>query len=206
MFRTALGNLLKMEADFEVVGEASNGIEAVHKAKELNPDVILMDIRLPFLDGIAATEKIVRENSDAKILSLTSYEDEAYVVNIVKAGAKGYILKDSPVEELILAINTISKGSSYFGKEISSILFAHLDHSPEDTLDKEEARKNAITNRELEVLKYIAEEMTNKEIGAKLFISPRTVETHRRNLINKLKVKNTAGLVKFYLNCLMNQN
>ena len=199
MFRAGIVNLLEKETDFKIAGEATEGEEAVRLALELNPDVILMDIDLPVLDGISASVEIVEKNPEAKILVLTSFENEDYILRMLRAGAKGYILKDAPFEELVLAIKTISIGSSYFTKEISAKLFARLQQTEPLTSSTVPAKTRCVTNRELEILKYVAEGLTNKEIASKLFISPRTVETHRRNIIQKLKVKNTAGLVKYYL-------
>lgn len=198
LFRAGISNLLKKEEGVSIVGEATDGQEAVQLSKKLLPDVVLMDIHLPNLDGIKATQEITQTFPDIKILVLTSYEEKEYVVKMIRAGAKGYILKDAPIEELLLAIKIIAKGSSYFSKEVSSTIFAMLDKAEPEVSVKQIARRLEITGRELEVLQYIAEEFTNKEIAAKLFISPRTVETHRRNLIQKLRVKNTAGLVKYY--------
>ncbi len=203
MFRTAIANLLGKEPGFEIVGEASEGREAVRHALILRPDVILMDIRLPEMDGIAATREITTENPSAKILALSSYEDVETVIEMVRAGAKGYILKEAPIEELVLAIKAVSKGGSYFAKEISSKLFARLEDA--ETHEHKRQVQLEVTDREWEILKYIAGEMTNKEIASKLYISPRTVETHRRNLIKKLNVKNTAGLVKIFLNLNLNK-
>lgn len=206
MFRMGIANLLANDEGVEVVGEASDGTEIVEVVRKHNPDVILMDISLPEQDGIAATKAIIAENPNLKVLALTSFEDEESVLNMINAGAKGYVLKDAPIDELVLAIRTIAKGNSYFAKEVSTKLFAMLKQADISFLPKERMHKQSLTERELEVLKHIAEELTNKEIAAKLFISPRTVETHRRNLINKLKVKNTAGLVKYYLNVLKDTN
>lgn len=206
MFRSGITMLLRKEETFEIVGEASNGLEAVRMASEKKPDVILMDIHLPQINGIEATRVIKSENSNAKILALTSYEEDAYVINMVKAGALGYILKEAPIEELVIAIKALSKGNSYFAKEVSSKLFARISQlEPRVTGKNPVTNKMSITEREFEVLKSIADELTNKEIAGKLYISPRTVETHRRNLIQKLKVKNTAGLVKYYLRVLEKQ-
>ena len=206
MFRAGIANLLKQKECFEIVGEASNGLEAVELAIKLSPNVLLMDILLPDMDGMMATEKITTSNPTIKILALTSCEDEEYVVNMIRAGAKGYILKESPIDELVLAIHTLAKGSSYFGKEISNTIFSLLEKSDVDTSLKQKAKRLEITSRELEILQYIAAELTNKEIAAKLYISPRTVETHRRNLIQKLRVKNTAGLVRYYMNNLRRED
>ncbi len=205
LFRMGIANLLSKEK-VEIAGEACNGDEVIELARKLVPDVILMDIHLPMLDGIAATKVIMSENPASKILALTSFKDEQSVLNMINAGAKGYVLKDAPIDELVLAIRTISNGSSYFAKEISAKLFAMLKQADISFYPKDRTHKHYLTERELEVLGHIAEEMTNKEIAAKLFISPRTVETHRRNLINKLKVKNTAGLVKYYLHFLEGTN
>ncbi len=200
MFRTGVATLLAKEADFEIVGEAKEGNEVVRFACQLRPDVIVMDIHLPVMDGIAATRKILADFPEAKILALTSFDSEDYVVNMLRAGAKGYVLKEAPIEELVLAIKTIANGSSYFAKEISIKILAMLENVGRPSESKEPTEKSTLTARELEILEFIASEMTNKEIAGILFISPRTVETHRRNLIHKLKVKNTAGLMRFYLN------
>jgi DNA-binding NarL/FixJ family response regulator len=200
MFRTAVANLLQKEAGFEIVGEAKDGEEAIRLAFELRPDVVVLDILLPNTDGIAATRAIISKYPDTKILALTSYDTEDYVVNMLRAGAKGYVLKEAPIGELILAIKTIANGSSYFAKEISTKILALLENIGRPSASKEPTVKSSLTEREMEILVHIASELTNKEIAAILYISPRTVETHRRNLIHKLKVKNTAGLVKFYLN------
>ena len=198
MFRAGIVNLLKKEETFEIVGEASNGEEAVQLVAALQPDVVLMDIHLPIMDGLMATQLITNSGSLTRILVLTSYEEEEYVVNMIRSGAKGYVLKEAPIDELLLAIKTIAKGSSYFAKEISDTIFSLLSQTSSGSSFKQRANGTEITGRVLVVLQYIAEEFTNKEIAAKLFISPRTVETHRRNLIQKLRVKNTAGLVRYY--------
>ena len=200
MFRAGIVNLLKKEEGFEIAGEASDGKEAVLTAFEVVPDVVLMDIHLPKMDGIEATSKIIEANPKIKVLALTSYNEEEYVVRMIRSGAKGYILKEAPIDELVLAIKTLAKGSSYFAKEISDTIFSLLGKSEDRSTLKQKAKRMEITGRELEVLQCIAEELTNKEIAMRLYISPRTVETHRRNLIQKLRVKNTAGLVRYYIN------
>ncbi len=199
LFRMGVANLLQKEKGFEIVGEAKDGDQAVQMACELKPDVLVLDIHLPGIDGIAAAKQILEVCPDAKILALSYDETEAYVVNMLKAGAKGYILKDTPFEELVLAIKAIANGSSYFSKEITTKILAVLENFGRPSASKEPSFKSSLTEREMEILQHIAAERTNKEIASMLYISPRTVETHRRNLIHKLKVKNTAGLVRFYL-------
>ena len=199
MFRAGIGNLLAKEAEFEVVGEASDGAQAIELSHAHRPDVVLMDLCLPKIDGIATTRAILAQHGTVRVLALTASVDEKSILNMINAGANGYVLKDAPIEELILAIKVLSRGSSYFAKEVSAKLFSLIRQTDVPTTAIGASEDCPLTGREMEVLRHIAEEMTNKEIAKKLFISPRTVETHRRNLINKLKVKNTVGLVKYYL-------
>jgi DNA-binding NarL/FixJ family response regulator len=198
LFRAGVANLLQREG-FDIVATAKDGDEAIRLACQLRPDVILMDIHLPNTDGITATRRILTEFPDAKVLALSYFETDDYVVDMLRSGAKGYVLKEAPIEELVLAIRTIANGSSYFAKGISVKILALLENAGRPSASKEPSEKSSLTERELEILELVAAELTNKEIAALLFISPRTVETHRRNLIHKLKVKNTAGLMKFYL-------
>ncbi len=199
LFRMGVANLLQKEKGFDIIGQAKDGSEAVQMACEMKPDVLVLDVHLPDIDGITAAKQILAVCPEAKILALSSDETEEYVVNMLKAGAKGYILKDTPFEELVLAIKAIANGSSYFAKEITTKILAMLENISRPSASKEPVFKSSLTAREMEILEHIAAERTNKEIASLLFISPRTVETHRRNLIQKLKVKNTAGLVRFYL-------
>jgi DNA-binding NarL/FixJ family response regulator len=199
LFRKGLAHLLAAETGVVVAGEAASGSLAVQLAWQLKPDVILMDVGLPVMDGVEATRVIISANAVAQILALTSSANEVNIIGMVKAGARGYILKKAPFEELMLAIRALSGGHSYFDKEIFSVLSKHIEYPSPTNGGHDVLETLHITGREMEVLRCIAGEYTNKEIGGMLFISPRTVETHRRNLIQKLKVKNTAGLVKFYV-------
>lgn len=198
LFLAGVANLLQKEG-FDIVATAKNGDEAVRLSCQFRPDVILMDVHLPQTDGITATRQILAEFPEAKVLALSYFETDDYVVDMLRSGAKGYVLKEDPIEELVLAIRTIANGSSYFAKGISTKILALLENAGRPSASKEPSEKSSLTERELEILELVAAELTNKEIAARLFISPRTVETHRRNLIHKLKVKNTAGLMKFYL-------
>ncbi len=212
MFRTAISCLLNSKPEFEVVAQASNGEEAIEKSLNNDIDIIIMDVDLPKLDGSQATRIILDKKPSIKILALTWKEDELSVVKTVRAGALGYVLKNTSSGELVLALKALSNGNSYFSKDVSQKLLAQLD--PTKSNQRADTFKNkTITPREMQILEFITEELTNKEIAEQLFISPRTVETHRRNLIQKLKVKNTVGLVKYYLNIhkqshanLLNQN
>lgn len=198
MFRTGVANLLALEPEFELAGEANDGEEAVLQAGICRPDVIVMDIHLPKLDGMEATKEILGQYPDMKILALTSYDDGANLESMLKAGARGYVLKEGPIEELVLAIKLLASGSSYFAKEIATKL-SSLFSKPLVDENGPQALITQLTTREIEVLKCIVAEMTNKEIAQQLFISQRTVESHRSSLLQKLKVKNTAGLIKAYL-------
>ncbi len=201
MFRAGVVALLNNSKQFEVLGEAQDGVEAVKLVKELKPDVVLMDIALPTLDGVEASQKILQHFPKTKILALTLNDDEHCILKMLKAGVRGYVLKNGTMDELKMAIKILSEGSSYFSKDVSPKLFTNLERREKSVkrVNVNGTFKKVITIREFEILKLVAEEFSNREIADVLFISPRTVETHKRNLIQKLKVKNTVGLVKYYL-------
>jgi len=181
---------------FIIIGEANDGIEAVSKAIELNPDVIIMDISMPRLSGIEACKRILLQIPEIKILALTQHEDSEYVIQMINAGGYGYLLKNSRKEEFVEAIFSVSNGEKYFSKKISTLLLNNLIQDK-----KQEAKENSIkitlTKREKEIIKKIAEEMSNQQIADDLNISLRTVETHRRNIMQKLNVKNAVSLVRY---------
>lgn len=194
LFRYGIVQILKKESDFTVVGEAASGKETLQLWQRYQPDIILMDISFPQECGVRLTQQI-RNTSDSKVLALSSHEEDKLVVEMLRAGAGGYLLKNSFPDELIRAIRTIHGGHSYFSQNISKTIF---ENSKKEKILKSDLERLSVTNRELEVLKYVSEEMTNKEIAHQLFISPRTVETHKRNLMQKLNAKNVVGLAKFY--------
>ncbi len=199
LFRKGISAVLNNRCDCSIVGEAASGEEIIELARQQAFDVLLMDLHLPQLNGIAATRAIIQELPQARILGLSNVTREEEVLDLIKAGAKGYVLKETTIDELVLAIKALAGGNSYFSHKVSQQLLTRL-HSPQHLSDQNgRPGRPALTGREMEILKYITEELTNKEIASRLFISPRTVETHRRNLIQKLKVKNTVGLVKYYL-------
>jgi two-component system nitrate/nitrite response regulator NarL len=182
--------LLATENNVEIKGEAHNGAEALEMLHLLKVDIALMDLDMPAMGGLEATKLIRAKFPEVKIIVLTMHDEKAMVQSMIDAGADGYLLKNSPKAELLRAISAVSGGESYFPAEVKSILLQ---------ADFEHARKGKLadlTDREMEILKCIAEGHSNKEIGERLFISHRTVDTHRTNLMQKLDVHNIAGLVR----------
>lgn len=193
--RDGIRSLIETEPGFHIVGEASNGQETLQQVSEKNPGFIIMDINMPVMDGIEATRAIKKEHPEIKILALTMSAEDQHIRSMIHAGASGYILKSSSREELIDAIKKIHEGSHYFGEEATKSIL-------EELVQPELKRKASdpfiqITDREKDVLELIVDEFTNQEIADKLFISVRTVDAHRRNLLQKIGAKNTAGLVKY---------
>ncbi|HEY3346658.1 MAG TPA: response regulator transcription factor [Nitrospirota bacterium] len=191
--RQGLRALLESQEGFQVVGEADNGRDAVKKAQELQPDVVIMDIAMPILNGLEATRQIKKIMPEVKIVALTMYNDEEYVFQILKSGASGYLIKETAANELITAINSVKGGNPFFSPLISrKIMESYLR---EDSEKKAEGDK--LTNREKEVLQLIAEGYTNNEIGNLMGISVKTVETHRAHIMSKLDIHDMAGLIKY---------
>jgi len=198
MFREGVRSLLDKHKEVHVVGEASSGEEALTAIENAQPEVILMDINLGEMNGIETTRQITEDYPNVKVLALTMHKDGDYVIRMLKAGAKGFILKTAGREEMLSAIKAVAVGDSYFGGEVSSLLMSYIEQK-ERVEEEGEHSKIPLTPREVEILQHIALEFSNPEIAEKLFISVRTVDTHRRNLLEKLNLKNTAGLVKYAL-------
>jgi len=196
IIRVGLRGLLEREKDIEVTGEAGNGNELIDLLKKVQPDVILMDIDMGATSGIDATREVKKLFPAIHVLGLTMHEEQNYIVDMLEAGASGYLLKNAGREELLAAIHTVNKGDSYFSQKVSATLLQAITKQKE-TPTADIRNDVPLSDREIEVLKMIAEEHSNGEIAEKLFISVRTVDTHRRNLLEKLNVKNTAGLVKY---------
>lgn len=197
IIKDGIRSLLKDVDDITIVGETENGkqvIEELGKTAEI--DVVLLDINMPEMNGIEAAAYIKSKFPKVKILALTMHEEEEYISKILQSGALGYILKKTGKEELIAAIRTVNEGKSYVSKEVGNILFEKIIKGNPGT-DSQNSESPILTLREKEILNLIANEFTNPEIAEKLFISARTVDAHRRNLLEKLGVKNTAGLVKY---------
>lgn len=194
VFREGIISILEDIADITVIAEAGDGREVMEQLKEVQPDIILMDITMGDTNGIDTT-KLVKETYPAiKVLALSMHSESGYIVKMLEVGASGYLLKDAGKEEMENAIRVIAKGNTYYSQQVSSIIVEHLTNP-----QKIKANKGGVplTKREIEVLRLITGEYSNPEIAEKLFISIRTVDTHRRNLLEKLKAKNTAGLVKY---------
>jgi DNA-binding NarL/FixJ family response regulator len=190
MFVDGLKSLLEEEQELCVVGEAKNGLEVLEICDGEPVDIVIMDINMPVMDGIQTSRELSKKHPSIKILALSMYNDRDYISDILKAGALGYVLKNTGKENLLNAISTLRSGSNYLSEEVSkTLLSTFIKNQPyEQTMEK-------LSDREKEVLECIASGLTTQEIGEKLFISKNTVETHRKNLLYKLKARNTAELV-----------
>jgi two-component system, NarL family, response regulator LiaR len=184
MLREGMRNLLEQEKDFELVGEASDGEEAVRMAKEFTPDIIVMDIVMPRLNGVEATKQIKTVSPSSSVLILTAYSDIRYIIGLLEAGACGYLLKNSPGRDVIKAIRSVRTGESVLDPEVTRKLvqrLANLSKNPE-----ERESSGHLTGRDMEILKWASRGLSNKEMSEKLYISLRTVKAHMTNIFNKL--------------------
>jgi DNA-binding NarL/FixJ family response regulator len=192
MVRAGFRMLLTGEQDIEVVGEASNGLEAVAKAARVDPAVILMDIRMPELDGIEATRRILATNNAARVLILTTFGLDEYVYEALRAGASGFVLKDDPPEQLISAVRTVAAGNALLSPAITKRVIRQFTRIPRSAPPKE---LGDLTERELEILRLIATGLSNAEIGRKLFIGETTVKTHVTHILQKLGLRDRVQAV-----------
>jgi DNA-binding NarL/FixJ family response regulator len=195
LLRKGVRSVLAEDADIVVVGEAHDGSQAIQLAEELNPDVVIMDIAMPRLNGLEAAAQIARKSKRTGILILSMYSDEEYLMRAVSAGVRGYLLKDSAEPDLTRAVRAVAGGKTFFSPSIADMLFDDYvlrlqRHELQDSYE-------LLTDRERQVLQLLAEGMTNKEAAATLALGVSTVETHRLNLMQKLNLHNTAELVLY---------
>ena len=192
--RQGLAGSIDLQAGMDVVGQAKSGLLAVKMARELTPDLIIMDISMPDINGMDATREILRDFPDIKVIALSMHSGKKFVSEMFKAGASGYLLKDCEFEELVNAVNTVMKGKSYITPEITDMV---VDNYVKSSADSKSSVFSDLTKREREVLQLMAEGLTTKQIGLKLHISPKTVEAHRLKVMDKLDIDNIAQLTKY---------
>ena len=196
LIRDALKSYFEDDPEFEIVAEAGNGQEALILLRDIEVDVVMMDISMPVMDGIECTENITRDYPEVKVLALSMMNDGQFIKKMLNAGASGYILKNSGEEEIKKALRAVNNGETYFSAEVNETVMQNML--------KGGVKRNhklvvdlPLTSREKEVLRLILKEYSNQEIAEELFISPRTVDAHKRNLLEKTGSKNTAGLVLY---------
>jgi two-component system response regulator NreC len=193
--RQGISALLKSESDIEVVGEASDGLEAIDMAKKIVPDVVLMDIAMRNLNGLEATRKIKKIFPDMKVLVLTMYDNEESIFQILKAGASGYLIKDSAMTDLISAIRVIYQGESYLSPSISKKVIDEYIRKAE--MGEKRGTEDLLSDREREILQMIAEGNSVPQVASLLCISKKTVEAHKNHIMEKLNIHDKVGLIKY---------
>jgi two-component system, NarL family, response regulator NreC len=192
--RQGLSKAIQQEEDMDVVGEASNGRSAIELVRELTPDILITDISMPDLNGVEATRQVLREFPEMKVIALSMHSSRQFVMEMFRAGAMGYLLKDCDYDELVKAIHTLAEGKTYVSPSIGDVLVDDL------LSGKPAGSPNAfsvLTPREREVLQLMAEGNTTRQIALQLYISPKTVEAHRLRVMNKLDIDNVAQLTKY---------
>ena len=191
--RQGFRNLLESEADFHIAGEAENGRKVVEMVKKLRPDIVIMDIAMPLLNGIEATRQIVKAFPATKVIILSAHSDDAYIEHVNSAGAVGYLIKQSSASMLSRAIRAVDQGEKFF----APLIAGRLSDKPDSKRKKLKNKIALLTAREMEVIQLIAEGEPNKRIALELEISIKTVEKHRQKIMDKLKIHDTAGLTRY---------
>lgn len=194
MVRDGVRNLVSQNKDLAVIGEASSGKETLELFDKLQPDLLIMDISMPDMNGMEVSKAILSKNPSANIVILSMYDDEDYISRCLEYGVKGYVIKNESGSELDYAIRSVLAGKNYFSRHAQDVIFKK--YSQNVTRKKQHESSIKLTKREVEIIKLISEGLTSQQMADKLFISPRTVETHRANLMKKLSVKNAIELVK----------
>lgn len=194
MFRDGIAFVLNDHEEFDVIWTAESIDDTIQNINTTPPDIICMDISLGSESGVNLTEQIMANYENISVIGLSMHHEEQYIIKMIEAGAKGYVLKDAGIEELKKAISKVDNLGYFYSDHVMHSL-VHRINNPKEKVDN--SISNVLTQREMEVLCLVSEELSNIEISKKLFISPRTVETHKRNMISKLNVKNSIGLVRF---------
>jgi len=195
LLRQGLRKILEERPDWEVVAEAGDGRDAVRQILATTPDVAILDIGMPLLNGIEATRQVVRRLPECRVLILSMHADEAYIIQALKAGAKGYMLKDSADTDLIRGVSSVAAGTSFFSPAVAKVMLDdYVRHLEEKGIAD---RYDSLSEREREIFQLVAEGRSNKEVAELLSVSPATVETHRAHILQKLDVHNTAELVLY---------
>ncbi|MGI8951146.1 MAG: response regulator transcription factor [Chitinophagaceae bacterium] len=197
IFRDGMALMLSRQSDINLVGQAENGRELIQLVKEHKPDIVLTDIKMPHLDGIEATKFLIKQDPDIKIIALSMFDEENLIIEMLDAGAKGYLLKNADKQEILDAITTVYEGNTYYCRHTSGKLAALIVKSRFNPYKKSESI--IFSEREIEIIKLICQQNTTQQIGEKLFISKRTVEGYRTKILEKINAKNIAGIVMYAL-------
>ena len=190
LLRDGLRNIIEKKSNMHIIGEASDGREAIKLASKLLPDVIIMDVAMPGLNGIEAAAQIVKKEPEIKIIGVSMHSGKQFIQGMFKAGAFGYLLKDGDADELIMAISTVIENKKYLSKDLNQEFLTELNK-------RESIKKTLLSAREKEVLQLIAEGKSSKEIGEMLFLSPKTIDVHRNNIMRKIELYTIPELTKY---------
>jgi DNA-binding NarL/FixJ family response regulator len=193
--RNGIMSLLETSPEIEIVGEARDGAEALSKVKELCPDVLMIDIAMPVMNGIEAAQEVTKHYKQTKSLMLSMHNNEDYILKSIEAGASGYLLKDTTRDEILQALRTVASGEKYFSPSVSNIIVASYLQKVKDS-DKSRVQKAKLSKKEKAIAKFIVEGASSREIAQKLNLSIRTIDNHRANMMKRLQVKNAVELVK----------
>ena len=197
LFREGLRTLLSVHSDFDVVGEAGNGEEALRLARSLRPTVVLMDLQMPVLDGVAATRRLHEEQPDCRVIVLTTFDDDEMVFDGLRAGAVGYLLKDAPSEKLAEAIRVAARGETFLQPSVAAKVVAEFARLTRKATESSGSLSEPLSERELEILRLIAKGASNREIAGTLFLAEGTVKNHVTNILGKLDVRDrTQAAIK----------
>lgn len=197
IFRDGLALMLSKQQDIQLIGQAGNGKELISLVKELRPDVVMTDVKMPIMDGIEATRSLLADNPYLSIIALSMFDEENLIVDMLEAGAKGYLLKNADKQEILDAIQSVYQGKPYYCHHTTSKLASLISKSKFNPYKKKDPM--AFTDREKEIIRLICQQLTAQEIADKVFLSKRTVEGHRTKILEKMNVKNTAGVVIYAL-------